>query len=88
MHRIVRHILLPVLVCVCFFAVAFTPVEVLGCRNRGLLALAIAGGSGLGALGTAIVGLQRRVQRDAVAPWWAVSTLILTVPVVGMILLA
>ena len=88
MNRIVSHLLLPALLPVLFFVVAFTPVEVLGCRNRGLLALLIAGVSGAGALGAAVAGAKGRARRDPTAVWWTIRTLILTIPVVALIVLA
>jgi hypothetical protein len=71
-----------------FFVIAFTPVSVLGCRTRGLLALGIALLSGLAGVGTGVIGLKKRIRSEADAVWWMVSTAILTVPVIGMIILA
>ena len=73
---------------VLFFIVASTPVEVLGCTVRGLIALLIALISGLAALGAAIIGLKGRMRHDPKAIWWVTSTLILVIPVIGMIILA
>ena len=58
MKRIVNHIITPAMLSVLFFIVASTPVEVLGCAVRGLIALLIALISGLAALGAAIIGLK------------------------------
>jgi hypothetical protein len=71
-----------------FFIVALTPVEVLGCFVRGLVAMMIALISGLAALAAAIIGLKGRVRHDRNSIWWVISTLILVIPVIGMILLA
>ncbi len=71
-----------------FFRVAFTPVEVLGCRNRGLLALMIALLSGLAALSAAVIGMKGRLRSDRNALWWLLSALVLTIPVIAMIILA
>ena len=73
---------------VLFFIVASTPVEVLGCAVRGLIALLIALISGLAALITVIIGLKGRVRHDKNSIWWVMSTLILVIPVIGMIILA
>ena len=73
---------------VLFLIVVLTPVEVLGCAVRGLIALLIALISGLAAVGAAIIGLKGRVRRDPNAIWWVMSTLILVIPVIAMILLA
>ena len=88
MKRIIYHILLPAFMPAIFFRVAFTPVEVLGCRNRGLLALMIALLSGLVALSAAAIGIKRRLRSDGNALWWLLSALVLTIPVIAMIILA
>ncbi len=71
-----------------FFLVAWTPVAALGCRNRGLLALLIAVTSGLWALAAAIAGARGRLRGDPDASRWAISALVLAVPVVAMLVLA
>jgi len=73
---------------VLFFAVASTPVEVLGCFVRGLIAMLIALISGLAALATVIIGAKGRVRHDKNSTWWVLSTLILVIPVIAMIILA
>jgi hypothetical protein len=88
MKRIVYHLILPALMPVLFFVVASTPVEVLGCLVRGVIALLIALISGLAALGAAIVGARGRVRHDRNRIWWVMSTLILVIPVIAMIVLA
>jgi hypothetical protein len=88
MKRIVYHLILPAIMPVLFFAVALTPVEVLGCLVRGLIAMLIALVSGLAALGATIVGAKGRVRHDRNRIWWVMSTLILVIPVIAMIVLA
>jgi hypothetical protein len=88
LNRFTRHIMLPLALPLVFFAVGFSPVEVLGCRNRGLLALAISFISGLLALGVAFMGIKEKTQNNPGSHWWVISALILAIPVVGMILLA
>ena len=88
MKRIVYHVILPALIPVLFFVVALTPVEVLGCFMRGLIAMLIALISGLAALGAAIVGAKGRVRHERNRIWWVMSTLILVIPVIAMIILA
>ena len=56
MTRTFRHVVLPALAPAAFFLVAITPVEVFGCFNRGLTALAIATASVIGGLIFAIKG--------------------------------
>ena len=88
MKRIVYHLIIPTIMPVLFFVVASTPVEVLGCLVRGLLALLIAFISGLAALVAAIIGAKGRVRHDRNSIWWVTSTLILVIPVIAMIVMA
>ena len=88
MKRIANHIIIPAMMAVLFLIVASTPVEVLGCFVRGLIALLIALISGLAALVTVIIGLKGKLRHDKNSVWWVLSTLILVVPVIAMIILA
>jgi len=88
MRRTISHVFIPFLIAAVFFAIAFTPVEALGCRTRGLLALGVSLSSGLAGLGTGVMGLKKRVRGETDAVWWIASTAILTIPVIGMIILA
>ena len=85
---VVRHFIVPAIMPVLFFAVALSPVEVLGCRTRGLIALSLAFVSGLAGLATAVMALKGRVRGEAGSERWIFTTLILTIPVVAMIVLA
>jgi hypothetical protein len=92
MKRIVYHLIVPTIMPVLFFVVALTPVEVLGCFLRGLIAMLIALISGLAAFVTVIIaakgGAKGRVRNDKNSIWWVMSTLILVIPVIAMIILA
>ena len=88
MSRVTRHILIPSIITVLFFAVGLSPVELLGCRTRGLLALLIALISGLAALAAAVMGLKGRIKKDENSVWWIATTLVLTIPVVALLILA
>jgi hypothetical protein len=88
MKRIVHHIIIPAIMPAAFFVIALMPVEVLGCRTRGLIALLIALFSGLAALGAAIIGVKGRMRGDIYSIWWVASSLILTIPVIALIILA
>ena len=88
MKRIVYHIIIPAVMPAVFFVIASIPVEVLGCRTRGLIALLIALFSGLAALGAAIIGVKGRMRGDIYSIWWVASSLILTLPVIALIILA
>ena len=88
MKRIVYHIIIPAIMPTAFFVIASMPVEVLGCRTRGLVALMLALFSGLAALGAAIIGVKGRMRGDIYSIWWVASSLILTLPVIALIILA
>ena len=87
MGRLTRHVVIPAIMPAVFFSVAFTPVAVLGCRNRGLMALLVALASGLWALGAAVVAARGRARGDANSFWWVISSIVLTIPVVAMIMM-
>lgn len=86
--RLFRHVLIPGAVPLLFFAIALSPVEVLDCRTRGLLALTVSLASGLAAVGIAFRGVKARFRGQELSAWWLLTTLVLTVPVVAMLLMA
>ena len=88
MTRPFRHIFLPALAPAAFFLTASTPVEVLGCFNRGLLALSIALASVIVGLVFAIKARRSRRRGDAHSHWWALSALILAIPPAALLVLA
>ncbi len=88
MSRALYHVVLPAVVPLVFFAVAATPVDLLGCRGRGLLALLIALIGVFASLGAVILGLIRKMKRDPNAAWWIASGLILAIPAVFVVLIA
>lgn len=88
MKRLVRHVLYPAAMPAAFFLVATAPVQVLGCRTRGLIALSLSLASGVAALAAVILGLRGRMRGGAGAPWWILSALVLAVPVVAMLYMA
>ena len=88
MKRPARLFLIASIMPVLFFAVALSPVQWLGCRTRGLLALLIALVSGVAAIGTGVAGLRGRIRGDSDAFHWVIITLILTLPVIGVLILA
>lgn len=88
MNNLTRHLLVPTLAPLLFFAVAATPVAVLGCRNRGLLALTIAFASGLCSLYTTVRSIQCSRRHDPRNIWWLFSSLLLAIPPVALLILA
>jgi hypothetical protein len=88
MSPVLKHIILPAIAPALFFAVAAMPVAVLGCRNRGLLALMIALAGALAGLAAAFMGAKGRMRSDPRTYWWAASSLILAIPAVAVLILA
>lgn len=87
MNPIILHVMLPAILPALFFLVASTPVEVLGCATRGLLAVLIAFIGVLSGLGAAIIGMRRKRSGEPEANWWVVSALFLAVPAVALLVL-
>jgi len=83
-----RHLLLPGIAVVLFCAVAATPVEALGCRNRGLLAFGIALASGLCGVGAALLAVKRAAQKRDDARLAALAAVVAAIPVVALLVLA
>ena len=88
MNRWLLHLIFPFIILILFFANAFTPVEVLGCFTRGLVALIITLISGILALVSIIIGIKGKSANDKNFYWWLITTIILTVPVIALIILA
>jgi hypothetical protein len=88
MKRKAYHAVIPAIMPAVFFLIVATPVETLGCFTRGLLASVVALASGLAALGTAVMSVRGQSRSDVYAAWWVISTLILTIPVVALLILA
>ena len=60
---VLRHVALPALAPAALVGLFFTPVMLFGCVNRGLLALAIALGSAVGAFVTLGIAFRLRARR-------------------------
>ena len=88
MNHIIYNILIRAIMPILFLAIAATPVEVLGSRNRGLIAFMIALISGLASLGAAIMAIRGRMRNDLDTIRWIITSLILVIPVIALIILA
>jgi len=78
MHNpLVKHVALPALAPAAMIGLYFTPVLLFGCVNRGLLAVAVALASAVGAFVTVGIALRLRAQGKP-SGLWILSTLILT----------
>ncbi len=88
MKRILHHLVFPAAVPLLFFAIALTPVDLFGCRNRGLMVFIIALLGALAGLGAVLVGLIRRFRGDPSSSWFLLSTIILVIPAVFLVLIS
>jgi ABC-type amino acid transport system permease subunit len=78
----VRHLLLPAIAPLAIVGLYFTPVSLIGCAHRGLLALMVAGVSAIAAFVTIAFAVRGRARGDQASSWWILSALILTLPLV------
>jgi branched-subunit amino acid ABC-type transport system permease component len=85
-NKLIFKVLIPLAVPLAFFMVAATPVELLGCRTRGLIAVGIALAGALTGLACAVKGLIDRVKGKPASGWWIISTLILALPAFYIVL--
>ena len=88
MKMITKHAVIPAILPLIFFAIASLPVELLGCRNRGLLAVIVAIAAGVLGIAAAVKALIGRVREDANSSFWMVSALILAIPAIFIVLSA
>jgi hypothetical protein len=80
MAKIIKHIVIPAVVPTVAIGLYFMPVSLLGCVNRGLIALAVVLISLLGGIAAAVVALRLRVRHNAESGWWVTSACILALP--------
>lgn len=80
MNVFVKHIVLPAMAPALIVGLYFTPVMVLGCRNRGLIAVSIALISAICAFVTIGFGFSAKRRRDPISSWWILSAMIFTLP--------
>jgi hypothetical protein len=88
MKRLLHHIIIPPFAVALFLLVVVMPVELIGCRNRGLIAVTMALVGALSALGAMIKGGMGRIRHDPNATWWVTSALILMIPALVVVILA
>jgi len=74
--RAVKHILLPAIAPAVVVALYFTPVALIGCANRGLLALGVVLASLVAGIAVGLVGIKER-RRDPQSRWWWIASMML-----------
>ncbi len=81
--RFFRHLILPLIAPAVIIGLYFTPKDVFGCANRGLMALAVVFLAMTAAVPAARKGAAaKRRGADDEANWWLATTLILASPLV------
>lgn len=86
MSKLTKHILLPLTVSALFFLVAALPFELLGCRNRGLVAALLAIAAGAFAIAAAVKALVGKARGDAHSYLWMASAVLLSIPSIYLVL--
>ena len=71
-----------------FFVVVSLPVDLLGCRNRGLIAALMGIIAGILGIVAAVRALMGRVRGDENSSFWMASALILAIPAIFIVLFA
>ena len=85
MKKNIRQLIIPVVITAIFFAVAALPVEILGCRNRGLIAVGIALVAGILGLVAAVRAVMGKMRADAGSSIWIASAVILAIPMLYIV---
>jgi hypothetical protein len=80
-----RHVVLPLLGTAALVGLYFTPVEAVGCVNRGLAAIVIAVVSAVAAMVTGRRASREAREKDGRTGWWLASTVILLVPLLLLV---
>ncbi len=85
MKKNIRHVVIPLVITALFFAVAALPVEILGCRNRGVIAAGIAVVAGILGLVAAARAVLGKVHGDSRSSIWMASALIFAIPAIYIV---
>ena len=85
MKKSIKHFIIPGAITAIFFAVAALPVEILGCRNRGLIAAGIALAAGILGIVAAVRAVLGKVRGDAGTSIWMASALIFAIPAIYIV---
>lgn len=80
MSAFTKHVLVPAIAPIAIVALYFTPVSMVGCVNRGLMALTVVFISLIAGIVTGVLGLKARARGDTASGWWIASTCVLAIP--------
>jgi hypothetical protein len=87
MKKVTKHIVIPAIAPAIFFLIASLPVELLGCRNRGLIVGSVAVGAGIGGVVAAVKSLMGKMREDADSSLWMASALFLAIPAIYIVVM-
>jgi hypothetical protein len=85
MKKNIRHFVIPMMITAIFFTVAALPVETLGCRNRGLIAVGIALVAGIMGIVAAVRAVLNKIRGETKTSMWMASALILAIPAIYIV---
>jgi len=80
MSAFTKHILVPAIAPIAIVALYLTPVSLVGCVNRGLMALVVVFISLTAGIVTGALGVRARVKSAPASGWWIASTCVLATP--------
>ena len=87
MYKKLKLLLLSIILPLLFLAVATSPVGILGCQNRGLIAVIIASASAVFAFVVSIISLIKRMNGKTFDPISLICTLFLVFPPIYIIVI-
>ena len=85
MKKNISHFVIPMIITAVFFGVASLPVEILDCRNRGLIAAGIALAAGILGIVAAARAVLGKMRGDAGSSMWVASALICAIPAIYIV---
>ncbi len=80
MSAFTKHVLVPAIAPISIVALDFTPVSLVDCVNRGLMALAVVFISLAAGIVTGVLGFKTRGRGTPASGWWIASTCVLVTP--------
>ncbi len=76
MNRLIKHIILPAIAPAAIIGLYFTPVSLIGCKNRGLLALGVVLVSLIIGIMAGLIGMKAG-RGDPKSRWWWIATMVI-----------
>lgn len=80
MGPVVRHVVVPAVAPAAIVGLYFTPVSLIGCVNRGLIALTVVFLALIAGIVAGVIAIRLRPHDRHGSAWWALSAAILAVP--------